>query len=364
MINLRNPSWGDIMLIVKKLLIPVTIVTIIIASYIFYLSITDYNPDEIVILPISNNQVKTLPSNEEITIATFNIGYGGLDEAQDNYSQNGIGVKASNKEKVQENLDGVTKVLDLFEPDILLFQEIDIKSSRSYRVDQLEYLSEKYPNYSYIYGKNYDVAWNPFPFLKPLGKIESGLATFSRFYSTWAYRYSLPGQEDGFHKYYDYDRSFIVSRFDVENGETLLVINLHLSDFSQTGVRRHEEFQYLKNYLIEEARKGSYIVVGGDWNHNLPGMDPYKFKTDESWPSWQKNIPEEFKIAGLKWIENTIAPTVRSLSKPYERDSNFLATTDGFLISENIAVSRIFTYSKHDFKYSYHNPVIIKLSLR
>jgi endonuclease/exonuclease/phosphatase family metal-dependent hydrolase len=253
-------------------------------------------------------------------------------------------------------------IIDSIEPDFILFQELDTNSSRSFYIDQLSYLNAKYPNYSYAYGKNNKIGWLPKPLLRPTGKVESGLAIFSKYFANLAKRYSLPGQQDGFHKFFDFDRAFVEKRYELENGKELVIINLHLSDFNETGRQRFEELRYIDEYLHKEYKNGAYIIVGGDWNHNLPGTDPYLFEAEEEWPSWLKNLPEEFEFEGFRWAVDKYTPTVRSLNSGFNKGYNFMAVTDGFLVSDNLHVIRVRALD-HGFASSYHNPVILEFML-
>lgn len=348
---------------VRKSITALIILALLIGLYISYLYLTDFDPEDKVQLPIYYNQVKALPLDEPISITTWNIGYGGLDAFKDKYRQKGKGTRASSLENVMENLDGITETIDQINPDILFFQELDIKSSRSFKIDELDYFSEKYPHYNHVFGGNFNVAWIPFPLFRPLGRVESGLAIFSRFGLNDSYRYSLPGQEDGFFKFFDYDRCLILNEYELANDKSLIVANLHLSDFEQTGQRRHDEFSFLKEFLNELKLLGNYIIVGGDWNHNLPNTDPYYFESDEEWPTWLKNIPEDFEIDGFKWAVTSFSPTVRNLNKPFEKNSSFLAVTSGFLVSDNVEIVDVKTLNL-DFQHSYHNPVTLNFLLK
>lgn len=346
----------------RNIYIPLFIIILLFGIYFVYINFTDYKPDKISILPIYNNQVKNIPFNETLKVATFNVGFAGLDARQDSYEDGGKNSRAENKEKVLKNLDGIVDVIDNINPDFFLIQELDIDSRRSFYIDQLSYLNDKYPNYGYTYGDNNKIVYLPKPLFRPSGKVESGIATFSKFFVSSALRFSLPGQQDGFHKYFDYDRAFIEKRFELENGEELILINLHLSDFNETGLQRFEELRYINEYLEKEYNNGSYIIVGGDWNHNLPGTDPYIFNFREDWPSWLKNLPEEFDFEGFSWAIDKYTPTVRSLKTSFEYGDNFLTITDGFLVSDNLKIISVETLD-YGFSTSYHNPVVLEFIL-
>lgn len=348
---------------IRKSIYAFIILALLIGIYISYLYITDYKPVHEVQLPIYNNQVKALPIGEPISITTWNIGYGGLDEEKDSYTQKGKGSRASSLDNVMGNLDGITEIIDQINPDILFFQELDIESNRSFKVNELDYFSDKYPHYNNVYGGNHKVGWMPLPLFRPVGRIDSGLAIFSRFGLNDSYRYSLPGQEDGFFKFFDYDRCFILNTYELENGKSLIIGNLHLSDFIKTGQRRYDEFTFLKEFLNEMKNLGNYILVGGDWNHNLPDTDPYYFQSDENWPTWLKNIPEDFDLDGFQWAVARYSPSVRALNKPYDKNSSFLAVTSGFLVSDNIEIVDVKNLNL-DFQHSYHNPVTLNFTLR
>jgi len=233
----------------KKLLIILFGIFLVFSLFLLCLDLADYKPEEVTLLPISNNQVKTLSTMEVLSMTTYNIGYASLDDKQSFYRHGGLNSRATSENSVLENLNGVVQIIDEINPDFLLFQEVDINSSRSYRVNQLEHINMKYPNYTSFYGKNYDVPWVPIPILKPMGKVESGIATLSRHNISEAYRFSLPGEVKWPNRLFEPDRCFIQARYNIGNGVELIVINIHLSAFNNEGSIRQQQLRYLKSPL-------------------------------------------------------------------------------------------------------------------
>ena len=348
---------------IKALLIIIGIIFILLASFIVYTFFVDMNPDEKLNLAISNNQVKTISIEEELKILSYNIGYGGLDEGQDFFADGGKNSRAESKERVMDNLKNIIDIVDLSQADIFLFQEIDKKSSRSYMVDQLEVLKENYPNYAFAFGRNYKVPWVPVPITKPMGRVESGISTFSRYNIAEASRFQFPGEEKWLVQLFELDRCFVETRLQVDNGKELVVVNLHLSAFDKGGIIRQQQLNYLKRYLEGEYIRGNYVIAGGDWNHNLPNTEPDKFTALEDWPFWLKNLPENYEVAKYKWGIDYEVPTVRTLAKPYKDGDNFKAIIDGFLISDNVEIISVSTRDTN-FKYSDHNPTVLTFSLK
>ncbi|WP_241674474.1 endonuclease/exonuclease/phosphatase family protein [Paenibacillus luteus] len=95
----------------------------------------------------------------------------------------------------------------------------------------------------------------------------------------------------------DLDRAFIANRFPVHNGKELILVNLHLSAFDKEGKIRKQQLDYLSAYLKKETGKGHYIIVGGDWNHALPGTDSQRFKTTQNWPEWLQGTDLKFAFS-------------------------------------------------------------------
>lgn len=351
------------MKIIKVLIIIIGILVVMFASFIVYIVLEDMNPEEKLNISISNNQVKLIPIEEEIRILSYNIGYAGLDEGQDFFVDGGKRSRAENKNKVIDNLQNIIEIIDNIESDIFLLQELDKKSSRSHMVDQLEILKANYPNYAFSFGLNYKVPWVPVPIRNPMGRVESGIATFSRYNIKEANRFQFPGNEKWIIQLFELDRCFVETRLEVENGKELVIINLHLSAFDKGGIIREQQLSHLKKHLEAEYKSGNYIIVGGDWNHNLPLTEPDKFIALEDWPFWLKNLPEDYFVEKYKWMIDFDVPTVRTLAKPYSDGYNFKAIIDGFMVSDNIQSISVKT-TDTDFKYSDHNPTTLTFILK
>lgn len=331
-------------------------ITLIFTAFLSYLTITDYHPKAEIPLQVKNNSDKVFSTGKEFSVITFNTGYCGLDKDQDFFMDGGTMSRSSSKAQTIKNLEKITAFLAAQNADAVLLQELDIKSTRSYDVNELEYMETTFTDHSVTFGQNYRVPWVPIPLRQPMGAVDSGLATFSRYNVSEAVRYQYPGREAWPVQLFELDRCFIEDRIPVEGGKELVLINSHLSAFDKGGEIRKKQLDYLKSYITGEYAKGNYIIVGGDWNHQLPGTDSGLFKAAESWPFWLQKLPESFTPADFKWGVDKTVPSNRTVAKAYVKGQNFLSVIDGFLVSPNIEIVRV---EGHDlgFENSDHNPV-------
>jgi len=329
------------------------------AGIIVYALISDYKPEAKTEV-FNSDTPEMLTDTSQISLLTWNIGYCGLDKEMDFFYDGGTKVFTP-LEKCIENLDAVKKFIDNNDSiDFILIQEIDKRSKRSYKINQFDTLGKLLDNHNPFFGKNYDVFFVPVPPASPMGKVLSGIATFSRFRPSSSVRFSFPG-EYGFPKQlFMLDRCFLVNRYPIENGKELLIINTHNEAFDPGEIRK-TQMAYLKEFLLAEFEKGNYIIAGGDWNQTPPDFKPEfginKVNTEQMMMN-SDYLPPEWK-----WIFDRRVPTNRSVIAAYDPSSTTTTVIDLFLISPNI--ESISTECINlDFENSDHNPVRIKVRLQ
>lgn len=336
---------------------------LIFAIYLVLMTVTDYKPAPVIKVNVENNKEAKLKKGDVVSLITFNIGYCGMDKKQDFFMDGGKGSRSTSREKTIENMNGITDFLKNQDNDIMILQEIDEDATRSFNINEYDYLKSKFTDYSTTFALNYKVPWVPLPVMKPMGSVRAGLVTLSKLKVDSSNRYQYPGFEKWPIQLADLDRCFIESRIAVEGGKELVVINSHLSAYDKGGAIRKQQLGFLKKYITDEYSKGNYVIVGGDWNHQLPGTDPLIFKTTESWPDWLQKLPEDFKPDGFNWVVDKSVPTTRTDAFEYKKDVNFLAIIDGYLVSPNIEVKEVKGYNL-EFEYTDHNPVSAKVKLK
>ncbi|MFS1517701.1 endonuclease/exonuclease/phosphatase family protein [Bacillus sp. SCS-151] len=334
----------------------ILLIALIFITFLIYVTVTDYKPAEEISLTVNNQSGNMLRANEPFTMTTFNIGYAGLDKEQDFFLDGGKMSKSSSKEQTLINLEAITSFIEDKKSDIYLLQEVDTDSSRSNHINQIDHISKKLPDYSYTYGVNYKVPWVPVPILDPMGSANSGILTLSKYTIEQSTRFALAGKEDWPRQLFDLDRAFTENRIPIDNGKELILIHLHLSAYDEGGKVRKQQLQYLSQYLANEIQKENYLILGGDWNHVIPGTDPYLFETTEEWPEWLQEFPETFKPEGFQWVADRQVPTSRTTQYSFREGVNFLAVIDGFLVSPNIEVINV-SGDYLGYENSDHNPV-------
>ncbi|MFD0587037.1 endonuclease/exonuclease/phosphatase family protein [Paenibacillus sp. GCM10027627] len=335
------------------------------AAFLIYITVMDYKPAaKVELLSVGPKSADPLDANTSFTITTYNIGYAGNDQGQDFFMDGGSMSRSSSQGQTDRNLSIMADFLKTTGSDIYLLQEVDKNSSRSYGIDEVDYLSQFLPHYEHVFAANYRVPWVPVPVFKPMGKVHSGLMTSSKLsVGSNHTRYDLPGKESWPVQQMELDRAFIETRIPVSNGKELIIVNLHLSAFDKGGAIRKKQLNFLSSYIEQEMKKENYIVIGGDWNHSLPETDPAAFPSEQEWPEWLQPFPEAFTPEGFNWVVDPSIPTVRTLDRPYKEGTNFLAVIDGFLVSPNIDVAVV---AGHDQKFtvSDHNPVTATMRLK
>ena len=354
----------------KKILkIFLLILAILITGFIgllVYAKVTDYKPGEKEIIAQPENP-SVLKDSLSISLLTWNIGYAGLDKDMDFFKDGGTKV-ITPKDNYLENISGIGDfLLNNDTVDFILIQEIDRDSKRSYRDDQFEKIAGILSGYYPFFAKNYDVFFVPAPPAKPMGKVVSGIAAYSKYTPVSSIRYSLPGDMGFPTQLFYLDRCFMVNRFRIENGKELVLVNTHNEAFDEGGNIRKAQMESIKEFALNEFNSGNYVIVGGDWNQYPPDFKP-AFSANKVFTGIIGNfnltgIESDYMPGEWEWIYDPTTPTVRTLLAAYDPAATPTSVCDFFLISPNLESVSVKCHHL-GFTNSDHNPVIIKVKLR
>lgn len=328
------------------------------AGFLIYALMNDYKPAEEEYV-FQNMTTTLLPDSIEFSLMIWNIGYGGLNREMDFFYDGGEKVRPE-EDVVKKNVKGILSLLKTKSSvDFILLQEVDVHSKRSYYTNEYQMIKEMFQGRNSTYGKNYDVFFVPLPVSNPMGKVESGLMTISRFAPLSSMRYSFPGNYAFPTGLFMLDRCFLVNRYNMDNGRQLLVINTHNSAYDD-GSLRLEQMKFLKDFLLEEYQKGNYIVVGGDWNQSPPGFKP-GFVKDVMDNENRTDIPFDY-LPDWRWVYSNEIPTNRRVTTPYKQGLSLTTVIDFYLISPNIQALSVNNLDV-GFEFSDHQPVELKVKL-
>lgn len=345
--------------ILKAILFFIALAVVGLIGVIVYALLSDYQPKEKEIVS-TNEKVEVLNDSTELSLITWNIGYCGMDKGMDFFFDGGSKVftpKAT-------SIDNLMKVKEFLQQnnsiDFILFQEVDKASKRSYYMNEYDSLTTSLKDYFPSFAKNYDVSFVPVPLVTPMGKVLSGLTTFSKYQPSTSVRYTFPGKYGFPKQLFMLDRCFLVNRYPLTNGKELLVINTHNEAFDPGQIRK-AQMAYLRAFLLNEYSKGNYIVTGGDWNQSPPDFqsDFTANQTDTS----QMVIPGDFLPSEWKWIYDNRTPSERNVLTAYDPSITTTNMFDFFLLSPNmmkVSVEGI----QLNFANSDHNPVKMVFKLQ
>jgi len=347
-------------MIIKIILLVILLIFVVLGGLIIHGSLTVFKPEKTEVVTVENNLKPKVVANE-LSLLIWNIGYSGLGKEMDFFYDGGktvYGKKDLIEGYLNKNIEYLSKHKNT---DFVLLQEVDRNSWRSHKTNQYKAINKLLNSHAAAFATNYKVQFLPFPFNKPLGKIWSGLATYSKYQPTESTRYQFPGSYSWPKSNYLLKRCFLLQRFKTNNKKDLVVINTHNSAYDSGGSLKKEEMAYLKNILLQEFEKGNYIIVGGDWNQTPTNFNNNTFKKiEESYD--QIPIAKDYLPNNWQWIYDAGTATNRKLAKPFEVAYTFTTIIDFYLLSPNIEVISVKT-DNLNFESSDHQPVNLNIKL-
>lgn len=302
-------------------------------------------------------------------VSSANAGFGAYSADYSFFMDGGRESRARSRQAVDENMRGIVAFVKGLSPDFALFQEVDTDGTRSWHIDETAYLSDAMTGCEFdeVFAQNYDSPYLFYPLIQPHGANQSGIVTLSRHPIASAARRELP-VESGFMKLLDLDRCYSVSHIPTASGKELVLYNLHLSAYTSDGAIATEQLELLCADMLAEYEAGNYCVAGGDFNKDLLGSSAEIFGvTGGENDTWAQPIPEGTIPDGLSLVvpfdpEHPVA-TCRTANEPYNEETTFRVTVDGFLVSDNVEVLGADVVDA-DYRYSDHNPIYMDFILK
>ena len=336
---------------------------LIVAAFLLFLTVTDYRPEYKTKLAVENNAGDRIKINEELTIVTSNVGYGAMDDEMDFFLDGGKRSRAKDRDRVLRNIKGIIDVISSVAPDFVLAQEIDLPSTRSYRVNEYDLFKAAFKRHGTSFAIDLKIPWIPVPIWEPHGRVLAGEATFSDKKIVFSERISLPIEESWPRRLWALDNCLLETRYAVADRRDLVIYNAHLSAYDKGGGIRKKQLDLIGRLLEEAAARGDYVILGGDFNHAIPGSDASKFSAKEPAPDWYQEMPRDFNPRGYRCVFDQKVATNRTAGTPYIKGDNFLSIVDGFMVSDNIEVVKTAGIDAQ-FRYSDHNPVAMTFRLK
>lgn len=353
--------------ILKTVISLFLVVLLVVVSYLCYVifsysRIADNQTLEVINVN-SNSQVKV---GQSYSALIQNLGFGAYTQDFTFFMDGGNESWAESEDSVKNCINQAVNKAAGYNPDFILFQEVDFDSTRSYHIDQKQMLMDKFIDYNSTFAINYHSAFLFYPFNQPHGASNSGILTLSKYNITSSLRRSLPISES-FSKFLDLDRCYSVSRVPTENGKELVIYNVHLSAYGGSDEIRTAQMTMLFNDMKSEYKKGNYCLCGGDFNHDFTGDSTQKLNGGQTVDfGWAQPFPDDLLpdciVKCDDYSDASLIPTCRNCDVPYE-EGNFTIIVDGFLVTENVEAVLVKNI-KTDFVYSDHNPVYLEFILK
>jgi endonuclease/exonuclease/phosphatase family metal-dependent hydrolase len=330
--------------------------------FLAYMTIVEYKPPPAEKISILGSAKPFPADRSEFTIFSWNIGYGGLGDGMDFFYDGGSKTRPE-KEEFLRYFRGIKETLRQNDSvDFMFILEIDHYSKRSYFVNEETEILQELPGFCSSFALNYNSQYIPQPVKSPLGRVVAGQSTLSKFTPSSAVRNAYTANFSWPLRLAMLKRCFAVLRFPLEGGKEFILISTHNSTYDKTGELRKAEFIKLQNYLMEEYRKGNYVVCGGDWNNNPRGFDPGKILSGDKAECIETPIDSTF-LPGWQFVYDPSIPTNRMIDRPYKRGETVTTIIDFFVISPNVELLWV-KATDLGFACSDHNPVTMKVRFR
>lgn len=321
-------------------------------------------PVETVYSPPQGETCDTLNTGDTLRIISWNIGYAGLGDDMDFFYDGGTRMRTT-RDRTIENLHGIIDFLKreatAKKADIILLQEVDFSSRRSYGINEYDSIRAALPGYFGWWGINYQSDFVPIPVTNPMGSVKSGIVILTRWKPEEVTRYSYPGGFAFPVRLFNLKRCLLSMEIPVRDStgtvRTLYIDNTHNTAYD-TGHMRSGELKFLNSFLAGKR----YAITMGDWNSTPPGYTPSAAAVGDKHFSPLQIQRDDFP-ADMTFVYDPTTPSVRYGYEPYRAGSTTTTVIDFALCGPGIEPIAFETIDL-GFKKSDHNPVAASFVIR
>ena len=121
--------------LLKALLIPLLVVVMAAGVLVGFLTGAEYKPAAVETLALRGEGAGALDGSG-LNILSWNIGYAGLGAASDFFMDGGKSARAADRAAVDRYLGNIADTVKNGGYDLVMLQEVDVDSSRTYGVDE------------------------------------------------------------------------------------------------------------------------------------------------------------------------------------------------------------------------------------
>lgn len=348
----------------------VGILAIGVAGFIGAMRVREWRPapvETVYALP-RGEACDTLTVGDTLRIVSWNIGYAGLGDDMDFFYDGGTRMRTSHG-RTLDNLYGIIDFLkreaaSVKGADIILLQEVDFNSRRSYGINEYDSIHRALPGYFGWRGLNYVTDFVPIPLSNPMGRVESGIVILSRWKPEAVTRYAYPGGFAFPVRLFNLKRCLLSMEIPVRTGadgrntvRTLYINNTHNTAYD-TGHMRSGELAFLNDFLAGKR----YSVTMGDWNCNPPGYAPSREAVEDRHFSPLRIDRDDFPPE-MTFVYDPSIPTTRYGYEPYDPATTTTTVLDFALCGTEIEPIAFETIDL-EFEKSDHNPVVATFVIR
>ena len=149
--------------VLKFLLCLIMLLILLLALALGVFSIAEYRPASVESIVPPQQAEAVIEAGKPLSIVSWNCGYGALGDNADFFMDGGSAVYTADRERVNTNLSGIRDTLAELKPDLLILQEVDINSSRSYGTDERACLREALSGAGEAFAFNFNALFVPYP---------------------------------------------------------------------------------------------------------------------------------------------------------------------------------------------------------
>lgn len=315
--------------------------------------------------PPQSPAIASVSAQKPLRILSWNIQFGASRKYHFFYDGGKAVVPA--RSDVEDTLKAIAKVIDTHQPDIILWQEIDRDSHRTYRIDQLQRLWRQPPYQCWAATPYHKSVYVPHPAHQHLQRVNMQLTVFSRYQIKQATRHALPQLHESFlRRAFNLKRAVLAVEIPIAGKSPLVIFNTHFSAFSfGDGTMPKQVAKYMQ--LIQEAEKAKMPwLAAGDLNLLPPGDSPQRLGEEAKYyPSDQDN---PLKLMFDKWRSPITPAEYHKNPQPYNTYLPFGSAKadrwiDHLFVSNSVQITRYEVLHQYS-DISDHLPILFEIHIK